>query len=72
PAGALLLKNGELFLFCSKLGDQLHYDPHPVSLRKGYMPGAADEACGFRKWSIAILENGRPKVLRSFEAHSEK
>lgn len=72
PAGALLIKNGELHLFCSRLGDQLHYDPHPVPLGKGYMPGTPDEGCGFKKWSIAILDHGRPKVLQSFEAHSTK
>ena len=72
PAGALLIKNGELYLFCSNLGEQLHYDPHPVPLGEGYMPGALDEGCGFKKWSIAIQDSGKPKVLRSFEAHSTK
>ncbi len=68
PAGALVVKDGQLFLYCLKLGDQFHDDPRPLPVGGGYRVGAADEACGFKKWSIAIHDCGRLKVLRTFEA----
>ena len=70
PAGALVIRNGELYLYCSRLGDQFHYDPHPVPLGNGYMLGTPEEACGFKRWSIAIRDGQNSKVVRSFEAVS--
>jgi hypothetical protein len=69
PAGALVLKGGELFLYCRKLGDQFLDDPHPVPLGAGYLPGGKDEACGFTRWSVVVREGNEIKVIRSFEAH---
>jgi len=71
PAGALVLKAGELHLYCSRLGDRIHYDPHPVPLGKGYLVGAAEEACGFTRWSIAIREGDESRIVKSFEAAPE-
>jgi hypothetical protein len=71
PQGALVLKEGKLFLFCRRLGDRFHNDPYPVPLGTNYPLGSAEEACGFRKWSIAVRDNGRPKVIRSFTARTD-
>ena len=68
PAGALVLKGGELFLCCRILGDQYHDDPHRVPVASGYLEGNAEEACGFTRWSIAVREGDKVKVVRSFEA----
>jgi hypothetical protein len=68
PAGALVIRNGLLELFCTKLGDQFHDEPHPVPLGAGSRSGAAEEACGFKRWSIAIRDGEDLKVVRSFEA----
>ncbi|MBR0553741.1 hypothetical protein [Stakelama marina] len=68
PAGALVLRSGQLFISCRRLGDQFHDDPYRVPLMKGFAEGSADEACGFTRWSIAVRESGDVKVIRSFEA----
>ena len=72
PAGALVIRDGELALFCTKLGDQFHNDPHPVPIGTGLLSGAGEEACGFKRWSIAIRDGQSSKVLRSFEALPSK
>jgi hypothetical protein len=66
--GALILKDGELSIFCQKLGDQLNNDPYPVPLRAGYLVGVPNEVCGFTRWSVAIQDGDQTKVIQSFEA----
>jgi len=68
PAGALVLKDGNLFLCCRSLGDQFHNDPHPVPVRKGFSAGSPEEACGFTRWSIVVQDGKDIKVIRSFDA----
>lgn len=68
PAGALVLRSGQLFICCRRLGDQFHDDPYRVPLMKGFTEGSADEARGFTRRSIAVRESGDVKVIRSFEA----
>jgi hypothetical protein len=72
PAGALVLREGKVVLFCHKLGDQHHNDPHAVPLATGVLPGSAEEACGFTRWSIAIRDGDKTKIFRSFEAVAAK
>ncbi len=67
PAGALVLKGGQVSIYCRRLGDQYYDDPYPVPLMKGFTEGSADEACGFTRWSIALREGRDVKVIRSFD-----
>ena len=71
-AGSLIVKDGELFMCCHTLGYEFHDDTHQVPVGNGYLGGRGSEASGFKRWSIAIADGGRPKVLRSFEALSKR
>lgn len=66
--GALILKGGELFLMCGRLGESYHGDLEPVLIQSGLLAGTDDEACGFKKWSVTIREGEETKVIRSFES----
>jgi hypothetical protein len=68
PAGALVIKDGELSLYCRELGNRVDNDPYPVPIGTGLPVASEEEACGFTRWSIAIREDGKAKVLWSFEA----
>lgn len=70
--GSLVLKHGQLFLMATRLGDKIDNDPYGVPIAQGFDAGAAEQACGFRRWSIAIQENGDTRVIQKFEALAAK
>jgi hypothetical protein len=68
PSGALVLRNGMLYLCCRRLGDALNDDPYPVPVGGELLPGEPEEACGFTRWSIAVREGSELHIVRTFEA----
>ncbi|HET9336664.1 MAG TPA: hypothetical protein VFO12_09690, partial [Sphingomicrobium sp.] len=68
PMGALVIRDGRLFMFCRQLGDRFRMEPHAVPIDAGYLTGTTEEACGFTRWSIAVRDGHQTTVLRRFEA----
>lgn len=72
PPGALILKDGELSISCQKLGNQFADDPYPMPLKAGLLPGGAEEACGFTRWSIVVQDGDETKVIGSFDVGAKE
>jgi hypothetical protein len=60
PKGALVLKDGELFLIAERAGDAFG-DPHRVPLWGEYGEGTSEEAVGFTGWRI-VARDGDERI----------
>ena len=64
PLGALVLRDGDLFVIGQKAGDTFS-DPHEVPLWGDYEDGTSEEAVGFARWSIFVRDGKERKIIWS-------